>query len=108
MKISPNQPTSELVIYAGIFLKTWTVADAGTMVPQHAHVYPHVSLLVSGIIRAWRDDELLGDFHAPATIKIPARAKHRFLSLTDGVVIACVHAADEAEVADEHVLELEG
>lgn len=110
MKRSANQPVGEVALYAGIFLKTWAVADAGTLVPQHAHEFPHISLIVSGSVRVWRDDADLGEHHAPAVVKIPAHTFHRFLTMTDNVVIACVHAigeADEVVVAAEQTLELE-
>lgn len=108
MKRAANQPVGDLVLYGGIFLKTWTVPDAGTLIPQHAHTYDHLTYLVHGVLRVWQDGEMLGDFHAPAALKIPAHTMHRFLSLTDGVVFACVHAvgdADDAAVAEEHSLD---
>lgn len=110
MRRAENQPIGDLTLYAGIFLKTWTIPDAWTMVPQHSHEFPHITLLVSGSIRAWRDGDSLGDFHAPATLKIGAGTSHKFLSLTPGVVLACVHAVGDAgdvAVRAEHVLELE-
>jgi len=112
MKRAENQPTSELVLYAGIFCKLWYVADRGTLLPQHAHGHPHISLIVQGEVRVWRDDKLIGDFSAPAAIKIEARALHKFLTLTDSVTIACLHNADHAldgepVVAEEHQLVME-
>jgi quercetin dioxygenase-like cupin family protein len=109
MKRAPNQPTSQLTLYAGIYLKTWSVPDAGSLVPQHAHRWPHLTLVISGAVRVWRDGVMLGDYRAPAAIKIPALEMHTFLTLTDDVILACVHATDaaEIEVAAEHQLILE-
>jgi quercetin dioxygenase-like cupin family protein len=110
MKRAEHQPFSELTLYAGIYLRTWVVADRGTMLPQHAHVWDHISFVVSGVVRIWRGDELLGDFAGPHAVKIAAREKHRFLTLSDRVTIACIHAVGEAEdvdIAEEHQLELE-
>lgn len=112
MKRAPNQPVGDLTIYAGIFLKTWSVQDAGTLLPQHSHEFPHISLIVSGSVRVWCGDGLIGEFTAPATVKIAAHEKHTFVTLTDNVVIACVHALgegqDEADLIHaEHHLELE-
>jgi|SRR5215469_202278 len=112
MKCAPHQPEGSLVIYAGIYAKTWHVADAGTMLPQHAHTWPHLTLLMRGAIRLWRGDDLDGDYHAPATLKIPAQELHAFLTLTDNVVLACVHNADHVdgdtpEIHARHDLELE-
>ena len=97
MKRAPNQPVGELTLYAGIFCKTWSVADAGTILPQHSHEFPHLSLIVRGSVRVQCGDDDMGEFHAPATIKIAAHAFHTFLTLTDGVMIACIHAVGDAD-----------
>lgn len=114
MKRAPNQPeTLDLGIYAGVFVKTWAVPDRGTLLPQHSHEFPHISYIVSGSVRVWRGDEQLGDFTGPCSIKIPALAKHSFLTLSDNVVILCIHNADRADpdgeppIAERHDLELE-
>ena len=110
MKRAPNQPVGELTLYAGIFLKTWSVADRYTILPQHSHEFPHISLIVRGSVRAWCGEDELGDFHAPATIKIAAHAFHTFQTLVDDVVIACVHALGDAEdvaISEQRVVEFE-
>lgn len=113
MKRAVNQPLSELTVYAGIFLKTWAVPDAGTTLPQHSHEFPHLSLIVSGSVRVWCGEGLVGEFTAPAAVKIAAHEKHTFVTMTDAVVIACVHALDEGAdeaslIHEEHQLEMEG
>jgi len=88
------------------------VPDADTLIPQHSHAYDHLTAIMQGIVRVWRDDEMVGDFMAPATVRIPAHAMHRFLTLTPGCVLACIHNADgllddEPEVSALHGLDLE-
>jgi hypothetical protein len=100
MKRAEHQPVGSLCLYAGIFAKTWAIQDRGTLLPQHSHRHPHISYIVSGVVRVWQDDEMLGDFVGPCAIKIPAQALHKFLTLSDGVVILCLHNADHIE-ADE-------
>lgn len=113
MKRAEHQPYSELTLFAGIYLKTWTVQDRGTLLPQHAHTWDHISLIVSGVVRIWADEELLGDFSGPHAVKIAAGVKHSFLTLSDMVRIACIHNADHAEadgeppIAETHNLVLE-
>ena len=63
-----------------------TIPKAGTYVPQHSHTYDHLSLLASGAMRAWCDGVHLGDFHAPAEIRIVAHAKHIFMALADETI----------------------
>jgi hypothetical protein len=113
MKRAENQPTSELVLYAGLFCKLWSVADRGTVLPQHSHEFPHLSLIVQGKVHVWRGDDHLGVFAAPAAIRIPAHTFHKFETITNNVVIACIHNADHAEadgeppIAEHHNLVLE-
>jgi hypothetical protein len=110
MQRAEHQPEGTVMIYAGIFCKTWHVADVGTLLPQHAHDWPHITMLVRGAIRLWRGEQLDGDYQAPATLKIPARELHSFLTLTDNCILACIHAvgqAGEPTIHQHHNLELE-
>lgn len=113
MKRAEHQPTTELCIYAGIYCKTWTIADEGSLLPQHSHQHPHISFIVSGSVQVWCDRVGIATYHAPAMVKIPARTFHRFLTLTPDVVIACIHNADhidadgEPVIEREHVIEME-
>lgn len=98
MQRAEHQPEQvELTLYAGIFCKLWMVRDRGTVLPQHAHEYPHISLIVAGKVHGWCGDDYLGVFEAPATIKIAERTLHRFETITNNVVIACIHNADHIE-----------
>jgi quercetin dioxygenase-like cupin family protein len=112
MRVAANQPTSSLCLYAGVFAKTWTVLDRGTLLPQHSHEFSHISYIVSGVVRVWCGDDQLGDFAAPCAIKIRAHEKHSFLTMTDNVTILCIHNADHLEadepaLAELHTLDLE-
>jgi hypothetical protein len=110
MKRASNQPvTTALTIFAGVYAKAYTVPDAGTLLPQHSHKTGHVTAITAGAVRAWRGEELLGDFHAPAMLSIPAHTLHRFLTLVPVVQLLCIHNADHIEndepaVAAEHVI----
>jgi quercetin dioxygenase-like cupin family protein len=105
MKRAEHQPTSSLCLYAGIFAKTWTVPDSGTLLPQHSHEHQHISYIVSGAVRVWCGEQELGDYAAPAAIKIEARELHQFLTLTDAVTILCIHNADHIEGDEPAVVE---
>lgn len=113
MKRAERQPVGDLTLYAGIFCKVWTVPDADTVVPQHAHAHPHLTLLIAGTARVWCNNEYLGELTAPAVVKIPAHALHRFRTMTAGVTLACIHHADTVDatgdpaIAAEHTLPLE-
>ena len=113
MKRAERQPeTVSVSIYAGIYYKVYRVPDAGTLLPQHGHHFDHLTAILQGSVRAWHGEEMIGDFCAPAVVRIPAGTLHSFLTLTDDMALACIHNADHLEndepaVADEHVLELE-
>jgi quercetin dioxygenase-like cupin family protein len=42
-------------------------------------------------VRVWQDDTEPTEFHAPAMITIPAGSQHKFMALTDDVVLCCLH-----------------
>jgi len=114
MKRAAHQPVTEaLTIYEGIYCKAYTVPDAGTLLPQHAHRYGHVTAVTHGAVRVWQDGRLLGDFRAPSLISIPAHTMHSFLTLEAGTGLLCIHNADHADpdgeppVAEEHQLVME-
>jgi hypothetical protein len=113
MRRAPNQPeTISVSIYAGIYYKLYRVPDANTVLPQHAHEFGHLTALLQGAVMVWCDDELLGHFRAPATIRIAPHVKHRFLTLEPETTLACIHNADHLEadepaVAAEHHLSFE-
>lgn len=84
----------------GVFFKEMRVPKAGTLIPQHSHVYDHTSYLVTGAV------EVEGvRYDAPAPIYIPAHKKHMFLTLVDDTFVLCVHNVSRTgavQVAEEH------
>ena len=101
-----DQPeTTDLRMADGVFCKTIRVRKAHSFIPQHAHVYDHVSVVVRGSVRLWRDGTLDRDYHAPCGIVIEARVKHLFETLEDDTIILCVHdigTAEAVEIFQEH------
>ena len=85
----------------GVHVAQITIPTAGTYVPQHSHRYEHLTMLATGSMRVWVEDELVGDFTAPAPITIPAERKHTFLALTDGVVFHCIHNVSRTGKVEE-------
>ena len=110
MQRAEHQPeTLNVTIYGGVYYKVWSVQDAHTLTPQHSHEYDHLTAILRGLVRVWRDDEHIGDFLAPATVRIPAGCKHRFETLVGSCVFACIHNADRLDgdapaVREEHHL----
>jgi len=87
---------TDLKLMSGTFVKE-THADKGTRLEQHAHVYPHVSVVVRGAARLYAGGQYVGDYKAPAGLYIAAVMPHQFVILEDDTIILCVHDMD-AEV----------
>lgn len=86
-----------LTIFAGVFCKLWHIPAAQTMLQQHTHDYDHLTILTAGRIRVFYGGVSDAVHEAPALIKVTANTPHSFLSLTDGVTLACVHAVGLAD-----------
>lgn len=103
MKPAPQQPiTTEIRMADGVFAKTMVIHKAGTAVPQHAHSFDHVSVLVRGSVSLQREGQPIRRFSAPCGITILARMKHLFTALEDGTIILCVHDIGSAEGVSVH------
>lgn len=99
----------EIKMADGIFVKQMILDAAGTVVPQHSHTYEHLSMLALGRILVWKDGIFFGEFSAPTGIPIAAHAKHTFVSISDQVIIYCIHNIErsgEVDIHAEHQLEL--
>jgi len=104
-----EQPEEWVVSVDGIFIKQMLLSKKGLLVPQHVHKYDHHSMLATGSIRAWVDDNFIGDFKAPRPILIEANKRHTFMSLEDNTLIYCIHnlhGEDDVEILAEHHLEI--
>lgn len=74
-----------------IWIRSYTLAKAKTVISQHVHEHAHATIVSRGTVEAWQDGEILGQYAAPAVITIPAGKKHHFMALTDDVVLCCLH-----------------
>jgi hypothetical protein len=83
----------------GVFIKQMFLAELGTMVPQHAHVYDHTTMLAVGSVRIWVEGEFMGDFRAPQPLFIKAKAKHTFQSLEPNTLLYCIHRSRGGAIA---------
>jgi hypothetical protein len=74
-----------------IWVRAYAIEKSGSVAAQHVHPHDHVTLVSSGAVRAWQDDEDMGVFPAPSMITVRAGKKHMFVALTDNVVLCCLH-----------------
>ena len=109
VKLNIDPPHVQFAEADGMWVRTYTLAKAGYIVPQHAHEHDHITLISQGSVEAWKDDEHLGVFQAPAMIVIPAGSKHKFRALTDNVFLSCLHnlrgtGLKEPQIKEKHTL----
>lgn len=81
----------------GLFVKTIFLPKRESLVPQHSHESGHLTMLALGEIFVWKNGELQGRYKAPTGIYIEPQTKHTFLTLTDNVLLYCIHRVDEGE-----------
>lgn len=98
MRLDPADET-DFTIADDVFVKHIPIPVAGSIVPQHAHCYDHVTFVASGAIYAWADGKPLGKYAAPRAIVIKAGVKHIFQTLEHDTVILCIHNAARPDVA---------
>lgn len=92
----------------GIQHETIHVFKAGHHIGQHAHVYPHTTVIARGSLRLWADGQDMGVLRAVTGVLIPAGVKHRFEILEDDTVYSCIHnvgRTGEIDVAALHRIE---
>ena len=89
----------DFVIADDIFVKVIPIPVAGSIVPQHAHRYDHVTFVARGSLYAWADGKPLGRFDAPVPIVIKAGIKHTFQTIENDTTILCLHNGMRPDVA---------
>jgi quercetin dioxygenase-like cupin family protein len=93
-----EQPIETMIFEAeGLWVKQFEIRGAHKYVPQHAHQLSHLTLLVRGTLNVWIDGQWDAQYDAPTGIYIKAGAKHLFETLTDDVILYCVHSLATAE-----------
>jgi len=108
LKAAAEQPfETDLSITEGLFVKCYRVPKSGTFLPQHSHMYAHVTVLAVGKISVFEDGVYKCLYTAPASFVVPAGKKHAFGTRTDDVLILCIHRVGpdgEPEILEEHQL----
>lgn len=83
----------------GVFFKEMDLKHSGTIVPQHAHAYPHTSYLVKGSVLFEG-----AEYQAPHPFHIPANKMHTFQSLEDDTLVLCVHQTAPVITAEHQIV----
>jgi quercetin dioxygenase-like cupin family protein len=90
----------------GMWIRAYTLDKVHSVAAQHVHAHDHITLLASGSVKFWQDGVEVAQYDAPAVITVPAGKKHAFQSITDNVVLCCLHnlrgtGLEEPEVLNE-------
>lgn len=109
-KLDDQPVETNITLCDGLFVKHAIFAK-DSYIPQHSHETDHLTVVATGAVRAWADQVLLGDFHAPAGIVIKARVQHLFLALEPMTALLCIHRVDEtgepATIDETHFVKYE-
>ena len=98
----------EIFTADGVFLKQSVFPKSGMVIPQHAHVFDHTTMVACGSVDVYRDSEPPIRLEAPTGILIKKGIKHTFVTLESNTVVWCIHNGLHPEVAkvlEEHELE---
>lgn len=84
---------AEIDIYASddLFVKQMWLKKAGSGIAQHSHDYDHVTMLATGVVDVWIDDQPVGRHAAPKPFPIKAGTKHLFIAVVDNTILYCIH-----------------
>lgn len=89
-EIVERRPAEMKEFYADDWLFVGVIPlKAGEAAEQHVHEYDHPSVVATGTIRVWVDGEDKGLFVAPTYVTIRAGQQHRFLAVTDALILCC-------------------
>ena len=89
--IRDAQPAEMAEFYIDDWLFVGTIPlKAGFLAGQHVHEYDHPTFVAHGTIRVWVNDEDRGEVTAPGHVTIKAGERHKFLAVTDAVIL-CIH-----------------
>lgn len=83
----------------GAFVKEMDIKQAGTVIPQHAHAYEHISYVARGSVLFEGKPIRCGT--PEAAIIVPAYKKHTFVSLEPDTLVLCIHASKPV-ITEEH------
>jgi hypothetical protein len=91
MQINTNPDYIEFAEADDIWVRAYTIGNKNSVAVQHMHEHDHVTLVARGEVSYWEDGAEVSRHVAPALLTVQAGKKHAFVSLTDDVVLCCLH-----------------
>jgi quercetin dioxygenase-like cupin family protein len=95
-----SEPVVAIKIVDNVFVKMMHFLRVGDTHQGHAHTFDHITLLAQGEVLMTHDG---GEqtFTSPHLIVTPKGITHQFKSLTDGVLLCCIHAIRDGDAVDD-------
>ena len=87
-----------------IWVRAYTLDNKNSVAVQHVHEHDHITLVARGEVSYWEDGAEVSRHTAPALLTVQAGKKHAFVSLTDDVVLCCLHNLRGTEMESPKVL----
>jgi quercetin dioxygenase-like cupin family protein len=101
------RPLSEPIVesvqvdVAGLYIRSYLLPEAGTIIPQHVHPYDHATLVGSGTVDLCVDGVYVGQYRAGQAIFVEAGKKHIFQSVEPMTRLSCIHHTESAVSAQQ-------
>jgi quercetin dioxygenase-like cupin family protein len=61
----------------------------GQIIEQHVHTYDHPTVVPYGTVHLWVDGEDKGEITGPTYATIKAGQRHRFVAVSDTMILCC-------------------
>ncbi len=87
----------------GIEVRHILIHKARDAIREHAHKFPHLTIISAGAVRVWLDGVLQSDIYAPGSLYIGAGTRHLIMALADDTALQCIH-----NVSRSGEIEIEG
>lgn len=95
-----SMPITDLKIVDNVFVKQHFFINVGDTHEGHAHVFDHITLLVTGKV-LMKHDNGEQEFTAPHIIVTPKGIVHQFIALEPKTSFYCIHAVRDGDGVDD-------
>lgn len=99
-ELKAQPPIPMIVNYAGIYIRSTLLKEAGLVIGQHSHAHDHATFVGSGRARGWKNGEWIGDKGPGEAFEVEAGAEHTYQALEADTLLACAHNEESAMSID--------
>lgn len=95
-----NNATTKIGCVANLWSKMMHFNKIGDIMPSHAHIFDHLTLLCNGSLNVTVDG-VSTEFIAPHMIYIQAGKVHTLTALEDNTLAYCIHALRDGDSVED-------